>query len=305
MKSAIKAESVSKTYKTRSQEKQALIDFSLNIPQGSFFGLLGPNGAGKSTFINILAGIITKTQGKIEVCGLDIDQHPRNYKYSIGVVPQEIVIDPFFTVKEMLEFYSGYYGIRRKNYKVAEICDALSLTDKLNSAPRALSGGMRRRLLIAKALVHNPRVLILDEPTAGVDIELREQLWQYVRKLNKNGTTIVLTTHYLEEAEALCDDIAIINNGKLLACDKKENLMKTVGMKRLEVKFEDNVNNFEALSKYNYEKLNENTIAINYHVDKEKMSDIIDKIQLVSRDIADIRTIEPDLQDVFRHFVSL
>jgi len=200
---AISIQGLSKIYKGG---KQALTDVTLDVPRGQIFGLLGPNGAGKSTTINILAGLVTKTAGKASIWGFDIDEHPRNAKRSIGIVPQEIVFDPFFTPFEMLELYAGLYGVPKSERRSMELLRAVYLDEKANAYARSLSGGMKRRLLVAKALVHNPPVLVLDEPTAGVDVELRQQLWEYVRALNAGGTTVVLTTHYLEEAEQLCDD---------------------------------------------------------------------------------------------------
>ena len=232
---AIEISNLNKVYKKskKSPEKVALKSINLQIKKGSFFGLLGPNGAGKSTIINILAGLVNKTSGQVKIGGLDIDQNQQLAKFKIGIVPQELVIDPFFNVRETLEIYAGYYGIRKSERRTDEIIAALGLTDKANSTPRSLSGGMRRRLLVAKALVHNPEILVLDEPTAGVDVELRNQLWNYVKKLNAAGTTILLTTHYLEEAEELCDELAIINHGQVIACDRKENLMKLLSSKEL------------------------------------------------------------------------
>ena len=211
---AIRIESLSKTY---ADGKLALDDVSFDVPRGQIFGLLGPNGAGKSTLINILAGLVVKTRGSITIWGFDIDQHPRNSKRSIGVVPQEIIFDPFFTPRETLEIQAGLYGIPKSERQSDELLQAMHLTDKANAYSRTLSGGMKRRLLVAKAMVHSPPILVLDEPTAGVDVELRRQLWDYVRGLHSRGVTIVLTTHYLEEAEQLCDRIAIINHGKVIA----------------------------------------------------------------------------------------
>ncbi|HKH27404.1 MAG TPA: ABC transporter ATP-binding protein, partial [Sphingomicrobium sp.] len=207
---AIRIDSLSKTY---AGGKRALDDVSFDVPRGQIFGLLGPNGAGKSTLINILAGLVVKTSGKAIVWGFDIEEHPRNAKRSIGIVPQEILFDPFFTPREALEIQAGLYGIPREQRRTMELLAAMHLTDKADAYARTLSGGMKRRLLVAKAMVHAPPILVLDEPTAGVDIELRRQLWAYVRELNKGGVTVVLTTHYLEEAEELCDRIAIINQG--------------------------------------------------------------------------------------------
>lgn len=221
---AIEISNLSKIYQKsqKSAAKEALKSVNLKIKKGSFFGLLGPNGAGKSTIINILAGLVNKTAGEVKISGIDIDENPQKAKFKIGIVPQELVIDPFFTVRETLEIYAGYYGLKKSERRTDEIIAALGLKDKANAKPRSLSGGMRRRLLVAKALVHNPEILVLDEPTAGVDVELRNQLWNYVKNLNEQGTTILLTTHYLEEAEQLCDEIAIINHGRVIKHDKKK-----------------------------------------------------------------------------------
>ncbi|MBX9728378.1 MAG: ABC transporter ATP-binding protein, partial [Sphingopyxis sp.] len=197
--------------------KRALDGVTLDVPRGGIYGLLGPNGAGKSTLINILSGMVRKTSGRAAIWGFDIDEHPRNAKASIGIVPQEIVFDPFFTPFETLELVAGLYGVARGKRRSDELLAAVGLSDKRDAYARTLSGGMKRRLLVAKALVHSPPIIVLDEPTAGVDIDLREQLWAYVRQLNREGVTVVLTTHYLEEAEELCDRIAIINHGKLIA----------------------------------------------------------------------------------------
>jgi ABC-2 type transport system ATP-binding protein len=219
---AIRIDSVSKTY---AGGKLALDNVSFDVPRGQIFGLLGPNGAGKSTLINILAGLVVKSAGRVNIWCFDIDEHPRNAKRSIGIVPQEILFDPFFTPKEALEIQAGLYGIPREERKTDELLSAMHLTDKADAYSRTLSGGMKRRLLVAKAMVHSPPILVLDEPTAGVDIELRRQLWAYVRQLNAQGVTVVLTTHYLEEAEELCDRIAIINHGKVIANEPTRTLV--------------------------------------------------------------------------------
>ncbi|CAN0119481.1 unnamed protein product, partial [Discosporangium mesarthrocarpum] len=226
---AIRARGLDKTYKARGGGRwfgggtgatapvHALKGIDLDVPRGALFGLLGPNGAGKSTFINILAGLVMKTAGSAEIWGVDIDRQPRAARAAIGVVPQELALDPFFTAREALELQAGYYGVPPSERRTMAILERVGLADRADAQPRSFSGGMRRRLLVAKALVHNPPVLVLDEPTAGVDIELRRQLWDFVRELNANGTTVVLTTHYLEEAEALCDRIAIIDHGEVIA----------------------------------------------------------------------------------------
>src|SRR5438309_3801031 len=229
---AIRIESLSKTY---AGGKRALDKVSFDVPRGQIFGLLGPNGAGKSTLINILAGLVVKTSGDVTIWGFDIDEHPRNSKRSIGVVPQEIIFDPFFTPRETLEIQAGLYGIAPKARHSDELLAAMHLTDKANAYSRTLSGGMKRRLLVAKAMVHSPPILVLDEPTAGVDVQLRQQLWAYVRHLNEQGVTIVLTTHYLEEAENLCDRIAIINHGRLIANEATRTLVGMAQEKAVEV----------------------------------------------------------------------
>src|SRR3982751_4789830 len=219
---AIAIDQLCKTYKGG---KRALDDVSFEVPRGTIFGLLGPNGAGKSTLINILAGLVNKTSGKASIWGFDIDQHPRNAKASIGIVNQEILFDPFFTPFETLEIQAGLYGVPKTKRRSMELLRAVHLDDKAQAYARTLSGGMRRRLMVAKAMVHNPPVLVLDEPTAGVDVELRQQLWSHVRRLNAAGTTLLLTTHYLEEAQQLCDRIAIIDQGRVIACDSTEALL--------------------------------------------------------------------------------
>src|SRR3954453_13759717 len=229
---AIRIESLAKVY---AGGKRALDNVSFDVPRGQIFGLLGPNGAGKSTLINILAGLVVKIGGKVSIWGFDIDEHPRNSKRSIGIVPQEIIFDPFFTPRETLEIQAGLYGIATRDRKSDELLAAMHLTDKANAYSRTLSGGMKRRLLVAKAMTHSPPILVLDEPAAGLDVELRRQLWDYVRKLNREGVTIVLTTHYLEEAEQLCDRIAIINHGRLIANETSGTLGGMAQEKAVEV----------------------------------------------------------------------
>ena len=227
---AIEAQAVVKTYPATktTTAKTALSGFDLMVPRGSIFGLLGPNGAGKSTFINILAGLTLKTSGTVKIWGRNIDIEPRDARAAIGVVPQEIAVDVFFTPEESLETQAGFYGVPKAERRTNELLAALGLADKANAYVRALSGGMKRRLMVAKAMVHSPPVLILDEPTAGVDVELRRQLWDYVSELNRQGVTIVLTTHYLEEAQALCDTIAIVNHGKVVTCQPTGALLRTL-----------------------------------------------------------------------------
>jgi len=230
---AIKVHDLYKVYNGKRGQKVALNHISLEVPEGSFFGLLGPNGAGKSTMINILAGLVNKTSGDAAICGYDIEKQAKQARTSIGIVPQELTLDPFFPPFEALENTAGFYGVPKSQRRTMEIITALGLADKAHSPARSLSGGMRRRLLIAKALVHSPKVLILDEPTAGVDVELRQQLWDYVKRLNKEkGTTVLLTTHYLEEAETLCDQIAVINHGKIISNDSKANILRVIDRKK-------------------------------------------------------------------------
>ena len=301
MTSAISIRNLCKTYKPKKgPEKVALKNINLEIPQGSFFGLLGPNGAGKSTIINILAGLVNKTSGQVSVENYDLDKDPRMVKKSIGIVPQELLLDPFFTVREALEFHAGYYGVPKKDRRTDEIIKALHLQDKSATNSRRLSGGMRRRLLIGKALVHNPPVLILDEPTAGVDIELRRQLWDYVRELNAKGTTIVLTTHYLEEADELCDRIAIINNGEIVAADTKAKLLDHIQNKTVLITL------FEvpqvlpmSLMRYNCRILEGNKLEIKYNPNETGIVRIMDEIKAAGLNITDLVTNETKLEEIF------
>src|SRR5262245_40474145 len=234
--SAVAIRRLNKIYKNvKGGGKPALIDVDLTVPRGCLFGLLGPNGAGKSTLINIMAQLVIKTSGDVSIWGIDLDRDPRSAASAIGVVPQELNIDPFFTPRELLELQAGLYGVARRERRTAEILAAVGLSDKAEAYTRTLSGGMRRRLLVAKALVHNPPVLVLDEPTAGVDVELRQQLWRYVRQLNAEGVTVLLTTHYLEEAEQLCDRIAIIDHGRLIACDTTAALLRRLDAKEISI----------------------------------------------------------------------
>ncbi len=305
--SAIKIENLRKIYKSKSlsQQKEALRGINLEIPQGSFYGLLGPNGAGKSTIINILAGLAKKTSGVINVNGFDIDKDEINVRRSIGVVPQEVVIDPFFSVRQTMEYYAGYFGVKKVDRRTDEILNALSLTDKANVSPRRLSGGMKRRLLIAKALVHSPKILILDEPTAGVDVELRVQLWNYVKQLNRSGTTILLTTHYLEEAEELCDRIAIINHGEVIADDTTQNLKQKLGQKNIIFKFENNISEVPVnLKEFDAELVDSDSLKITHNRVDSKLDEVLAKIKLNGMEIKDISSTETDLEDVFRKLVN-
>lgn len=286
----------------KSPKKEALKSINLEVKKGSFFGLLGPNGAGKSTIINILAGLVNKTSGQVKISGVDLDINPQLAKFKIGIVPQEVVIDPFFNVRETLEIYAGYYGIKKQDRRTDEIIDALGLKDKANVKPRALSGGMKRRLLIGKALVHNPDILVLDEPTAGVDVELRNQLWDYVKHLNKMGTTILLTTHYLEEAEELCDEIAIINHGQVIVSDRKDNLMKLMSSKELVIICDKPQEMLKFLPNF-ATKLEQNQISVTYDPAKTNVGEIFATISNSNIHIQDISTRQPDLEEIFKHLV--
>ena len=294
---AIEIRDLAKTY---AGGKRALDGITLDVPRGGIFGLLGPNGAGKSTLINILAGLVTKSGGSANIWGFDIDEHPRNAKRSIGVVPQEILFDPFFTPKEALELQAGLYGIPKADRRTMELLRAVRLEDKQDAYARTLSGGMKRRLLVAKAMVHSPPILVLDEPTAGVDVELRQQLWDYVRSLHAQGVTIVLTTHYLEEAEQLCDRIAIINHGKLIANEPTRTLVNMAQEKVVEVVVDrDLATAPEAVCFDKIELSGERTLAITYRKDRVNAGEVLAALQREGLGIVDVSTREPDLEDVF------
>lgn len=299
---AISIQNLSKIYRAKKsgEEKHALKNISLEIPRGSFFGLLGPNGAGKSTIINILAGLTLKTSGDIKVCGFDIDTQLRQVKQSLGIVPQELILDPFFTVREALEFHAGYYGVPKAKRKTNEIISALHLSDKTHVGARRLSGGMRRRLLIGKALVHNPPVLILDEPTAGVDIELRQSLWKYVRNLNEQGTTIVLTTHYLEEADELCDNIAIINHGQIVASDSKKKLLSNIENKRVVIKIDKPQQQLPAgFGNFKSKMVDATSIEVQYNPAHVQLGQILEIVNNSGLNITDIISEDAKLEDIF------
>jgi ABC-2 type transport system ATP-binding protein len=286
--------------KTYAGGKRALDGITLDVPRGGIFGLLGPNGAGKSTLINILAGLVTKSGGSANIWGFDIDEHPRNAKRSIGVVPQEILFDPFFTPREALEIQAGLYGIPRVDRRTMELLRAMRLEDKADAYARTLSGGMKRRLLVAKAMVHSPPILVLDEPTAGVDVELRQQLWTFIRGLNAQGVTIVLTTHYLEEAEQLCDRIAIINHGKLIANETTRTLVGMAQEKVVEVVVDrDLARAPDAPCFEQIELKGERTLAITYRKDRVNAGEVLAALQKEGLGIVDVSTREPDLEDVF------
>ena len=299
---AISIQSLSKTY---AGGKQALSDVSLDVPRGQIFGLLGPNGAGKSTLINILAGLVNKTSGSASIWGFDIDANPRNAKNSIGIVPQEILFDPFFTPFETLENQAGFYGVPKARRQTMELLRAVHLEDKAHAYARTLSGGMKRRLLVAKALVHRPPVLVLDEPTAGVDIELRQQLWDYVRRLHDGGVTVVLTTHYLEEAEELCDRIAIINHGRVIANKPTRELVDMAREKVVVLTLADEPRDLPAHDRFErVERVGDRDLAITYNKDRANAGDILAMAQALGLRIVDVSTREADLEDVFLNLTS-
>ncbi|MBB3764751.1 ABC transporter ATP-binding protein [Sphingomicrobium lutaoense] len=294
---AISIESLSKTY---AGGKQALDNVSFEVPRGQIFGLLGPNGAGKSTLINILAGLVTKTSGSATVWGFDIDKSPRNAKRAIGIVPQEILFDPFFTPREALENQAGLYGIAKSERRTDELLEAVRLSDKADAYARTLSGGMKRRLLVAKAMVHSPPILVLDEPTAGVDIDLRQQLWEYVRSLHARGVTVVLTTHYLEEAEELCDRIAIINHGRLIANEATADLLAKAQDKEVVITVNRDLDGLPHHGCFRkVEQVGPCDIAITYSKEEANAGDVVKVLADAGYEMIDIRTREPDLEDVF------
>lgn len=299
---AIRIEALEKTY---AGGKRALDGVSFGVPRGQIFGLLGPNGAGKSTLINILAGLVTKTGGKVSIWGFDVDDHPRNAKRAIGVVPQEIIFDPFFTPRETLEIQAGLYGVPPADRHSDALLSAMHLTDKANAYSRTLSGGMKRRLLVAKAMVHSPPILVLDEPTAGVDVELRRQLWDYVRTLNASGVTIVLTTHYLEEAEQLCDRIAIIHHGRVIANEPTRDLIAKAQEKAVVVTFDRDIaampvnDCFEDIS-----QIDERTLQIKFRKDRVTAGEVLNALSADGSAIVDVTTRDPDLEDVFLSLVG-
>jgi len=303
---AIRIESLSKTYAAQGQSpKPALDDVSFDVPRGQIFGLLGPNGAGKSTLINILAGLVTKTKGQATIWGFDLDEHPRNAKRSIGIVPQEILFDPFFSPREALEIQAGLYGVPPAQRQTDALLAAMHLTDKADAYARTLSGGMKRRLLVAKAMVHSPPILVLDEPTAGVDIELRRELWNYVRELNRKGVTVVLTTHYLEEAEQLCDRIAIIHHGKLVANEPTRELIAKAQDKAVVVTFDRDIDTVPTAPCFeNILLVDPRTLEITYRKDRVNAGQVLATLAAEGLAIVDVSTRDPDLEDVFLSLVA-
>ena len=300
-KNVLSVKNLNKIYKSNNPNSiNALNNLNLDVKEGEIFGLLGPNGAGKTTFINILAGTVIKTSGEVNVWGFNLDKNPRQVRASIGIVPQEVVLDPFFSPKKSLELQAGLYGVKKKERITDTILKLVSLDKQANSYARSLSGGMKRRLLIAKALVHQPPIIFLDEPTAGVDVELRKNLWENVKSLNNQGVTIILTTHYIEEAEEMCNRIGILNKGNLVALDSTKNLLNKIQTKKVnfkinkKIEIQDNV--LDSLKIISNE---ENEICVSYEKSKINIEEIINLIKKANVQIYDISTDDGDLEDVF------
>ena len=299
---AIEVRNLNKVYAASGKmpEKHALKNLDIAIPRGSIFGLLGPNGAGKSTFINVLAGLVRKTSGDVTIWGMDTETHPRQSRAALGIVNQEIVSDPFFTPEETLELIAGFFGVPKAERRTVEILEAVGLGDKRDAYVRQLSGGMKRRLMVAKALVHAPPVLILDEPTAGVDVELRRSLWAYVRELHAAGTTIILTTHYLEEAEELCDTIAIVNHGVIIACEPTEKLLQRLDHKTLTLTPKTPLTSVpDPLAHLDARLRPDGNLAITFRTSDTGIGRLLEEVREAGISIADLATEEPDLEDVF------
>ena len=301
-KFALAVENLTKVYSSPKTKKhnKALNELSFEVRQGEVFGLLGPNGAGKTTSLSILGGTVIKTSGKVNVWGFDLDQNPRQVRASVGIVPQEVNLDAFFSPKKLLELQAGLYGISKENRITDLILKMVSLQDKANAYSRSLSGGMKRRLLIAKAMVHQPPILILDEPTAGVDVELRNNLWENVKALNKEGVTIILTTHYLIEAQEMCDRIAIINKGNLVALDTTEKLLERIKTKKINFKVKNiELNKNLMMKDINFKINSENSILVTYEKNSLDFGEIINYLNENNIKIEDISTEDGDLEDVF------
>ena len=301
-KFALTVENLTKIYSDSKTKKQntALNNLSFQVRQGEIFGLLGPNGAGKTTFINIIAGTVIKSSGEVNVWGFNVDKNPRQVRASIGIVPQEVNLDPFFSPRKLLELQAGMYGVKKEDRITDIILKLVSLDKQADSYARSLSGGMKRRLLVAKALVHQPPVLFLDEPTAGVDVELRKKLWENVRLLNKQGLTIILTTHYLEEAEKMCDRIGILNKGNLVALDSTKNLLDRIKTKKITFKINKKVDiKDDALESLKIIKNQDNEISVSYEKNKIKIEELIQLVKRNNVEIKDISTDDGDLEDVF------
>ncbi len=302
-KYSIEAKNVNKIFYKKSKEIKALTQFDLKIKRGTIHGLLGPNGAGKSTFINILGGLVKKNTGNVSICGIDIDKYSKQSKFKIGIVPQELNIDPFFSPAELLELQAGLYGIPKSRRKTEEILENLRLTEQRNAYARTLSGGMRRRLLIGKALVHDPEMLILDEPTAGVDIDIRASVWNYIKQINSEGTTICLTTHYLEEAENLCDNIAIINFGRKIIEGSKSELLNLISNKVVTFVLNKEIMIPEELTQFNA-SIHDGILKLNYDKNKTNLKTIIDILDKHKIEFKEINTYEGDLEDVFLKLIK-
>ena len=305
---ALQINDLTKQYSTSKGPFLALNKTSLQVPSGSYFGLLGPNGAGKSTIINILAGITNKTSGRIIISGLDQDLFPKKIKYRIGIVPQEIALDVFLPIRQMLSIYSGFYGKKISDKEINILLSDLGLIEKADLTSRALSGGMKRRLLIAKAMIHKPKILILDEPSAGVDIKLRKQIWDYTKILNKQGTTIILTTHYLEEAEKLCNHIAFINKGKIIHSDSKDNLLEMFASKEVIIQFAQKVCLYD-IKKFIHRKcelqgINDYTLRILFSTKDITTQEILSVIQKLDIEIVDMTIMPPQLESVFSQLIE-
>ena len=306
-KIVLSVKNLNKTYiKNGSKKIEALNNLNLEVKEGEIFGLLGPNGAGKSTFINILAGLVLKSSGEINVWGFDIDKNPRQVRASIGIVPQELNLDPFFNPRKLLDLQAGLYGVKKEDRITDTILKMVSLNDQADSYSRGLSGGMKRRLMIAKALVHQPPIVILDEPTAGVDVELRKNLWENVKLLNKNGVTIILTTHYLIEAEEMCNRIAILDKGKLAALDTTDNLIGQIKNKKVKFKLNKKVNiENNSLDTMKVISNNGNVLIVSYEKDKLNIDEIIDYLNKKNVKILDLSTDDGDLEDVFINLTNM
>ena len=301
-KFALTVENLTKVYFSPKNNKhnKALNELSFEVKQGEVFGLLGPNGAGKTTFLSILGGTVIKTSGKVKVWGFDLDQNPRQVRASVGIVPQEVNLDAFFSPKKLLELQAGLYGITKENRITDLILKMVSLENKANAYSRSLSGGMKRRLLIAKAMVHQPPILILDEPTAGVDVELRNNLWENVKALNKEGVTIILTTHYLIEAQEMCDRIAIINKGNLVALDTTEKLLDQIKTKKINFKVKNiDLNKRLSMKGINFKISSKNSLLVTYEKNSLDFGEIINYLNENGIKIEDIYTEDGDLEDVF------
>ena len=300
-KSALKVEKLTKIYTEKSsKEIKASNNLNLEVKEGEIFGLLGPNGAGKTTFLNILAGTVIKNSGSVEVWGYDLDKNPRQVRSSIGIVPQEVNLDAFFSPYKLLELQAGLYGIPKKDRITDTILKLVSLEKQANSYARSLSGGMKRRLLIAKAMVHRPPILVLDEPTAGVDVQLRQNLWNNVRTLNKQGVTIILTTHVMYEAQEMCNRIAILNKGNLIKLDTTDNLLNSIKTKKIIFKVNKiNTINLENLNGIKFSYKSNNEITASYEKKKHKIDEIISKVKNAGMEIYDISTDEGNLEDIF------